>query len=85
MFFFVLYVLGPYATLLQAHHLVDVAPVRRPGTMIKILKSYFADLAKLRVHRGIAQRDARSRRIDAEDMFLGKATREYVDAPTVLR
>ena len=45
-FFFVPYVLGPYATVLQAHHLVDVAPVRRPGTMIKILKSYFADLAK---------------------------------------
>ena len=45
-FFFVPYVLGPYATVLQTHHLVDVAPVRRPGTMIKILKSYFADLAK---------------------------------------
>ena len=51
--FFVPYVLGPYATVLQAHHLVDVAPVRRPGTMIKILNLTSPTLQKLRVHRGI--------------------------------
>ena len=36
---------------------------------------------------GIAQREARSRHIDAEDKFLGKATKEYVDvdAPTEVK
>jgi hypothetical protein len=77
------HVLGPCATALQARQtLVDVAPVRRLGTMI--LKSYLKELHNyvyIQANEDTAHRGARSSRIDAEDVFPGRATKEYRDAP----